>query len=196
MFDSLPQIVWNLRWLMYRRDPDPAKWPSLLSEGTRHFIRSNRARQILERGDLGLTESELGAILECYGLDREELMSVPMYGAKESIRRENLKYLIRALPKGAAKQAAGKIGITASQLSRWKNNVERPHPTNFRKLLKFHGMDPDLDIDSESLFLSMDPLSGFAKKAWVLNRVKEMSPSEIAEIYTGLKRILGSYENH
>ncbi|MDB6175500.1 MAG: hypothetical protein JWL59_4811 [Chthoniobacteraceae bacterium] len=187
--ETLSQFTMNLRWILRQRNLASDKWAETLVGMTRRFVTEARATGLL----LGAEpkEGERLAIAEMSGHEVEELVSVPLYGHGDTIRRENLRYLLEALPKGEAKEAAKQIGITASQLSRWRGgNVDKPHPTNVRKLLKFHGIDPDIALDTEPLFLSMEPISGYGKKQWLVKRVMEMPADEIAKIYPALKRML------
>ena len=98
---------------------------------------------------------------------------------------------MEAIPYGEGKKAAARIGITEGQLSRWKKwgDQNKPYPANLRNLLKFHGMDPDLDLEGVPVFLSMEPLSGCAQKEWLSSRVREMPAAEVAKIYPVLRKL-------
>jgi hypothetical protein len=82
------------------------------------------------------------------------------------------------------------LKVSASQLSRWKTAVGNPRPANVRNLLRFHGIDPDTDLARVPLFLSMEPVGGFAQKQWVMLRLQEMPSAEVAKIFPALRRMV------
>ncbi len=186
--EQLNEVIWNLRWLAWKRNPNPANWAAELRAMSRGFVSWSRALGLLSGSDPSREEAD--AIASVAGLEREELLGVPLYARESSVLHENLGYLVASLPQGEQKAAAVFIGISASQLSRWQKMKGRPRKANIRKLLRFHGMDPDTDLEKDPLFLSMEPLSGYAQKAWVAGRVQDMPASEIATIYPALKKLL------
>jgi len=192
--DRLSQFTLNLRWLMSQRANAPSEWGGALEKLSRSVLGYSRALGLLWGADPKASEVEM--LGELVGFDAEELLSVPLYGRDQSVRRMNFQYLLDALPKGAAQEAAQSIGITPSQLSRWRQGVENPRATNVRKLLRFHGMDPDIDLDKVPLFLSMEPVSGYQQKKWVADRLMEMPADQMAAIYPALKKMLRTDEDH
>jgi len=192
--DRLSQFTLNLRWLMSQRASAPSEWGGALEKLSRSVLGYSRALGLLWGADPKASEVEM--LGELVGFDAEELLSVPLYGRDQSVRRMNFQYLLDALPKGAAQEAAQSIGITPSQLSRWRQGVENPRATNVRKLLRFHGMDPDIDLDKVPLFLSMEPVSGYQQKKWVADRLMEMPADQMAAIYPALKKMLRPDEDH
>jgi hypothetical protein len=185
---GLSQFTLNLRWLVARKEPDPLRWASALSGMTRGFLAPDRASALLVGAPA--TPAEVRGIAEVSGRDDEELLSVPLFGGKDDVFRENLRYLLNALPQGSAKDAAQTLKVSASQLSRWKTGTGTPRPANVRNLLRFHGIDPDIDLSSVPLFLSMEPVGGFAQKQWVMCRLQEMPSDEVAKIFPALRRMV------
>ncbi len=175
---------------MRERNPIPDTWPDQLAKLTRGAISRMKAYAILT-GARPKTE-EIAILVELLGLEEEELVSVPIYTRESSLLTQNLRYLVEGIPHGHGKVVAGKIGIKESQLSRWKkwDGSSPPHPTNLRNLLKFHGLDPDLDLTAIPLFLSMEPLGGYAQKKWAADQLHEMPPSEVSAIFPALKKLL------
>jgi hypothetical protein len=142
--------------------------------------------------------AEIAMAVEMTGFEREELLSVPLYTRGLPLFALNLRHLVEAIPHGQGRDAAARIGITESHLSRWRKwgDERKPHRTNVRNLLKFHGMDPDLDLDSVPVFLSMEPISGYAQKAWLSSRVQEMSAADVAALYPALRKLLRNDETN
>lgn len=188
--DGISQLALNLRWIVRQVERRPELWASRLSLMTRKTIGRSRALGLLLGAEA--EADELGVFQDVTGHDLEELVSAPLYSRDLPLFARNLRHLVEAIPYGQAKVAATRIGITDGQLSRWKKwgDQKKPHSINLRKLLKFHGMDPDLDLEEVPIFLSMEPLSGYAQKEWVSSRVQEMPASEVAKIYPALKKLL------
>jgi|GEM_PF-1083438 len=186
----------NLRWILKLRGARPDDWAKELVGLTRKRIGFSRAVTLLS-GAEPLPE-EVNVLIDMTDFDREELITAPIYTREQSLLGQNIRHLVEAIPHGQGKEAAGKIGITEGQLSRWKKWKEerKPHRTNLRKLLKFHGMDPDIDLEEVPVFLSMEPLSGYAQKEWVSTKVNEMPASEVAKIYPALKKLFRSDEEN
>ena len=185
---KLPQFTLNLRWLLRQREADPSKWVEAAVVATRGFLQPKRAADLLH-GDMP-SGSELAVFAEVCGREREELVSVPLYGGHADMFRENLRHLLKAIPQGSAGEAARVLKVSASQLSRWKTAVGNPRPANVRNLLRFHGIDPDTDLARVPLFLSMEPVGGFAQKQWVMCRLQEMPSDEVAKIFPALRRMV------
>lgn len=193
-FRHLPQLALNLRWIGRRAGKAPDQWAREIVRMTRKTISSHRAVGLLHGADP--TVAELAVLVDVTGFEKEELLSVPLYTRERPLFAQNLRHLVDSIPHGQGRVAASRVGITEGQLSRWKKwaDERKPHQTNVRKLLKFHGMDPDIDLDDVPLFLSMEPISGYSQKAWLSARVQEMSPSEVAALYPALRKLLRSDE--
>ena len=187
-FHLLSQFTLNLRWLMSQKEQNPSEWGKTLEKLSRGYFTHVRAVGLVFEAKP--TPAEVEALADLTGHEAEELLSVPLYGREDSVRRLNFQYLLDALPKGEGQVAAKMIGITPSQLSRWKGGVEKPRASNSKKLLRFHGIDPDTDLDKVPLFLSMEPVSGYQQKKWVADRLMEMPADQMAAIYPALKRML------
>lgn len=189
-FEGLNQITLNVRWLLKSRGAPAGRWALTLVELSRRTISFSRATGLL----LGASpsEAELRVLVDVAGCDREELITAPLYTRDKTILALNLRHLVDSIPHGERKAAATRIGVSEWQLSRWRKWTAAggPHPANLRNLLKFHGMDPDLELEKVPLFLSMEPVSGYSQKAWLSSRVQEMSPSEVAALYPALRKLL------
>ena len=188
---KLPQASLNLRWLARKRTANPDDWSAVLASAA--GLSPDRVQALMigaqPRG------AELDALAAAAGREPEELASAPLYGGGEDILRHNLHFLLDAIPAGQGAEAARSIGITASQLSRWKSGLRRPHPRNLRGLLRYHGLDPDIPLDREPLFLMMEPVGGHIQKQWLVARVEEMPNADIVQLYPALKRLLSTDED-
>ena len=195
-FSHLDQLALNLRFAMREREQNPDYWAERLAKLTRNGIDKMKAHALLTGAKP--QPEEIDILVEMLGFEREELLSVPLYTRNAPLLVQNLCYLVDGIPHGHGRIAAEKIGIKESQRSRWKkwSGSSPPHPTNLKNLLKFHGLDPDLDLTRVPIFLSMEPLGGYAQKKWVADQLHEMPPSEVSEIYPALKKLLRRDEDH
>ena len=179
----------NLRWLLLSRESHPSQWAEFLEKFTRKSISRRRSNALLE-GNSSLNEAESLVIAEMFSVDAEELHSVPLYARDNSVFESNINFLLDAIPRGQRKAAAKMIGVKEQQLSRWKNLVVRPRVAHLRSFLRFHGIDPDLDLEKQPLFLSMEPISGFGQKRWLQSRIEQMSAMDVGLMFPALKKLL------
>lgn len=185
---DLNQCCLNLRWMMRQRHQDPSMWPVELNKLTRTYLGFSRSHGLLIGEDA--KPDEIRVLAETFKVEAEELVSVPFYTRDSSIFRENLRYLVDSIPHGQKETIAKAIGITPPQFSRWASGEIKPRTKNLKLLLKLHGIDQDLDLTSVPLFLAMEPLSGFAQRQWVANRVQDLPAAEISKIYPALRKLL------
>jgi hypothetical protein len=185
--EHLHQEHWNVRYLASRIDPRPEFWPATVQKRT--GIRRHRAQQILRGAPI--KREETAVIAAAFEIDVNELQSNPIYGhGVESVLRLNLRYLIDSLPHGEKKNLAKSIGVAEETVSKWISQGSRSlHPKNLSGLLKHFGLDPELDLAKEPIFLSMAPVGGHLQKAWLLERVKEMPPEEFVKVFPAVQRI-------
>ena len=185
---DVSQCCRNLRWMVRQGCQDPSQWAVELNKLTRTYLDFNRAYGLLAGVDA--KPDEIRMLSEIFKVEPEELVTVPLYSRDGSVFQLNLAYLIESIPHGQKDKVAKSIGVTAPQFSRWANGEIKPRKKNLRLLLKMHGIDPDLDLTTVPLFLSMEPLSGFQQRAWVTSRVQDLPAAEIAKIYPALRKIL------
>ncbi len=184
--NDVSQFCLNLRWLARAKEVDPLKWAEKIASTTR-FMDKKRATGLLMGAKP--TDKEVEVVADAFGQELESLITAPLYGSGTTLRTQNLRCLVEALPKGQGQVAAKEIGITAPQLSRWGTKVLNPREEHVRKLLKFHGMDQDIDLQDVPIFLSLEPISGFGRKSWMIDRLREMPADEAAELYPAMKKL-------
>jgi hypothetical protein len=186
--EDLHQEHWNVRYLASRVDQHPQTWAATVQKRT--GIPLYRAEKILHGAPI--KREEIDAIAAAFDTDVKELQSNPLYGhGNESVLRLNLRYLIKPLPQGGQKNLAKSLGVTHETPNRWisQGSSRRPSRKNQSRLLRYFGLDPELDLAKEPVFLSMAPVGAHLQKAWLLERVKEMPPEEIAKIFPAVQRI-------
>jgi len=184
---ALDQFCLNLRYLARQRNSDPELWPKEVEKLSRGFIRGKRPLGLLMNEEAN--GDEVAAIADLTGIEPDTLRVAPLYH-EEPLDLQNLRFLKSEIEHGHHERVAEAIGVTKFQLSRWGEKVKAPHPNNVRKLLKYHGIDPDIDLKVVPLFLSLERISGFAQKRWLLQRLEELPVAEVTAFYPALRRIL------
>jgi hypothetical protein len=176
-----------VRYLASRVDPRPQTWAATVQK--RSGIRRYRAEQILRGAPI--KPEEIAIIAAAFDTDVKELQSNPIYGqGDESVLRLNLRYLIDSLPHGEKKNLAKSIGVAEETVSKWTSHGSRGlHRKNLSRLLRHFALEPDLDLAKEPIFLSIAPVGAYLQKAWLLERIRELPPEEIAKIFPALQRI-------
>ena len=176
-----------MRYLASRVDPRPQTWAATVQKRT--GIRPYRAERILRGAPI--KPEEITIIADAFDTDIKELQSNPIYGhGDESVLRLNLRYLIDSLPHGEKKNLAKSIGVAEETVSKWTSQGSRGlHRKNLSRLLRHFGLDPELDLAKEPIFLSMGPVGAHLQKAWLLETIHEMPAREIGKIFPALQRI-------
>jgi len=194
---SVPPVVFNIRFLLRRAKVQPDRWAQELSRRTRTGISVNRAKEIISAEGKEISEPELSLISDTFSRDAEELRVGCLYSdGPESLRKENLIFLLNTLPRGGRKTLAAKLGIRQATITRWVSENKVPETKNLEGLLKYLGLDPDLDLTGEPLFLSLQPVGGFLQRQWLLERLRTMTEEEIARFFPALARIVGSNDKN
>lgn len=194
---SVPPVVFNIRFLLRRAKIQPDRWANELSRRTRTKIAVSRAKEIISAEGKPLQEEELDAIAESFSREAEELRMGCLYSdGPEALRKENLTFLLDTLPRGGRKALADKLGIRQSTITRWVSDSKVPEAKNLEGLLKHLGLDPDLDLTREPIFLSLQPVGGFLQRQWLVERLTTMTEEEITRFFPALARIVGSHDKN
>jgi transcriptional regulator with XRE-family HTH domain len=185
---TLTELARNLRYLGMKASPDPATWAKSIA------IRSGVSEQRVVELMFGAQpkRNEESQLAEAFGMEASELLAAPIY----DVLKENLQYLLKSLPRGERKKLAAALGMTQSQLSRWATTEVRPEKANLRKLLKYLGLDPDVDLGKEPLFLSTEPVGGYAQKQWLLQRIQAAAPQQIVKHFATMEIIFKENATH
>jgi transcriptional regulator with XRE-family HTH domain len=194
---SVPPVVLNIRFLLRRTKAPTERWAHELSRRTRTAISMIRAKEIIYGEGKAVTDEELGTIGDAFARDAEELRVGCLYSeGPEALRKENLSFLLDTLPRGGRKALATKLGIRQATVTRWVSEGKVPETKNLEGLLKHLGLDPDLDLAVEPLFLSLQPVGGFLQRKWLLERLESMTEEEITRFFPALARIVGSNDKN
>lgn len=107
-----------------------------------------------------------------------------------NVLAENIRFLIDSLPHGGQRELANTIETDETTVSRWKSGSVRPGTSRQDRLLEYFQLPRGTDLAREPLFLALDPIGGFAKRAWVLKRVGEIEVRELEGLFPALRKML------
>lgn len=190
-------MVFNIRFLLHDLKIPPDAWAKELSRRTRTGISPERADEIIQGRGRAIEFRELEIIADAFTRDTEELIQGQIYSdGPESLRRENIAFLLNTLPYGGRKALALALGIQQATITRWVSENKVPEGKNVEGLLKFLGLDSKIDLTSEPLFLSVQPLGGFQQRHWLIERLKAMPEKEITRLFPALERIMRKDETN
>jgi transcriptional regulator with XRE-family HTH domain len=191
-FKDLRTETLYIRYLLWKEDADPSRWAIILRKKT--TIPETRAKDIL--GGASLSGDEREAICEGFSIGLETLLHDETFGMDGfELARENIKFLVGRLPHGEGKKMAQALGVSKETISRWKNNgvTNKIRPD---KILKYLGLDPRININTDPLFLSLNPVGKFAIKKWLMDQLESISSDELSKLFPALKKLLGRYEGN
>lgn len=142
-----------------------------------------------------MTKEELGAIFAYHQLEYDQQQTF-IFGDLLADRgvdtlRENLHYFLTHLG-GSQKAIAEELGVREETIWKWKNRdrVSVPQPRNLEKLRRHLGLESVEDLTQRPLFLSYDPVGVHEQRRWLLERIKQLSPSELTRHFESLRKIL------
>ncbi len=186
----MADLTRNVRFLLWREGVAREKWWSKLAEWL--GCPETRAAEILEGyvGPSTLTSKEKKSLAAATGMQSDELSADLVRKNAVNVFAENVRFLIGTLPHGAKKEFAAKVGVDATTVSRWIGSAQRPGKKKINELCRFFGLPAGTNLDTEPIFLGLDPVSESQIRNWVSDKVKQMDGKMLREIYPALKRLL------
>lgn len=178
----------NLRYLLWNEGVKREEWvPTLAAwlQGDR-----SRAKELLHhnrRLDADEVEHLIKAIhfverdFEAMRLIEEDQMDIPLM---------NLRYLLDRLKRGERKKLAKSLDVHEVTLSRWYAGSQIPSQRHYQALGEFFGLDRTLDIQTEPIFLSYEPVTVADRKKWLQERIEQLDSAFFGELFPVLKRLL------
>lgn len=184
---SLPQVIKNLRYRLYRENRDTSRWENAVR--THLGFGTYRASEIL-KGEMP-DDRELEKIAEWCKCSPDDVGSAPIYPADaEGMIKENIQFLLSSLGRGKKGKMAESLGVRPEQVSRWKKGQQLPPRNTQRDLLRQFGLDPDLDLTSVPLFLANAPIHAQAQRDWLITRLQEMPNEELAPHFHSIHKLI------
>ena len=191
---DLPTENLNIRYLAWKDtkgNPDPVKWVSVLRK--KAGLPDREARAILAGSPL--SNKDRDAIVEGFGIDRDELGTARLFGlSSDEILKENIRYLIRSLPKGGKKALAGALQVKKESVSRWASGKNPPSAQNIQQIAQYLSLDSNINLREVPLFLSFRPVGHYAQREWVQKQVASLPAEELSKLFPALERLLDHHE--
>jgi transcriptional regulator with XRE-family HTH domain len=178
----------NVRFLLWREGLPPQAWERELSRLLPDLSRRS-VRELLS----GRAQNELPLreFASAFGLDDEILVFSDLLAESDcSIPTENVRHLLSTLPYGGKKELAVQLNVDPATISRWAASAAVPSNRHSEGLRDYFGLPATLDLSEDPLFLSIDPLSAYSRRAWLHERVDSIGVAELREVYVALHRLL------
>lgn len=177
----------NLRYLLWNKEIEREEWVTTLAAWLQ--CSHSRATELLlsnRRLDPEEIENLIKAIyfverdFESMRLIEEDTMDIPLM---------NLRYLLDSLKRGERKTLAKSLGVHEVTISRWYAGSQVPTPRHYQALGEFFGLDRNLDIRTEPIFLSLEPVTVADRKKWLQERIEQLDTTFLRELFPVLKRL-------
>ena len=178
----------NIRYLLWKEGADRKDWQSKLAEWLGCPL--HRAEDLLEGRGEALTPREKRAFADGTGLATEDLLENLLEKNGVDIFVENIRYVIGGLPRGQKKEFAAKMGVDVTTISRWISGSQRPTKKKLEDIVRYFGLPPGTGLDSEPIFLWMEPLSESQMKSWISEKLQQMDGSTLRKIFPALRILL------
>jgi len=186
-FDPMRQSARNLRYLLWKNDVDRQQWPDQLAAWAR--CSRHRATELLEDG--AMTSIEQRTISEALDLPEETIQFSDLLGEdnKVNVLDENVRYLLGDLHHGEKKRLATAIGVDETTISRWTHRGQVPRTKHVEALGQYFDLSVDLRV--EPVFLWTDPVTDRQRRRWLRERIDDIQPERLRELFKALERLLG-----
>ena len=177
----------NLRYVLWNKDVKREEWVATLALWLQ--CDHDRAEDLLHnnrRLDPDEIESLIKAIyfverdFESRRLIEEDTMDIPLM---------NVRYLLDSLKRGERKTLAKSLGVHEVTISRWYAGSQIPTTRHYQALGEFFGLDRNLDIQTEPIFLALEPVTVTDRKKWLQERIEKMETTFFRELFPVLKRL-------
>lgn len=185
---GMENVVENLRLLLWRecKTLPRSHWAEQLAHWASCPL--ERAKDLLTRGRLSQAEQE--RIAEILHISEEDLVSARLI-EQEDVLRENMRYLISGLDYGGPRRLAEAVGVSPATVSQWGTGAHKPTSKWFGPICDFFGIARTTDLEAKAFFLSLEPITGQARKAWLKERIDQLPPEVLQELFPALRRLLG-----
>lgn len=179
----------NLRFLLWKRNPDRRTWPDLAAEWVE--CDTPRAEELV-RGDR-LRKDEISRLAKYAGVSARDLVRENLLSnAKDvDILRENLLCLVDGLERGEKRTFAAAVGVHQTTVPAWLSGKQRAERTNVYAVVKYFRLPAGTDLETEPLFLSPLPASEVSRKRWLKEKIDELDAARLQDLFPALAKLLG-----
>jgi len=111
--------------------------------------------------------------------------------SRADIIGENMNCLLNTLDHGGQKRLAASVGVKAMAVTTWRKGTT-PRARTLEQVKEFFGLPRAIDLHNDCLFLSLEPIGVFQKRAWVKEQISVMNEHELNDLFPALKRLLSN----
>jgi len=174
----------NLCYLLWRERVERKDWVAQLAEWAE--CTQQRSKDLLRGAELLTKEQE--QIAQKLGVPEEELQFKSLVEGTD-ILQENLLYLFDSLEHGEGKVLAERIGANPTTVSRWRSGEQTPRKHNLVALCHFFGLSSGTNLETDPIFLSVDPVGDRQRREWLKKRIDELKLADLQDLYPALERL-------
>jgi transcriptional regulator with XRE-family HTH domain len=183
----MTQVTENLRFLLWKARVQRREWAAHLASWVGCTL--PRARELLEGTSLSTEEQE--RIAHAAGVAAEDLQFARLLDmAGIDLPLENLRYLLDSVQRGHKGPLATRLGIHPTTISNWYSGRQKPRKARLDRLRHYCGLEPSIDLATESLFLSDAPHSDKARKEWLYEHIELLDADTLRELFPAFQRLL------
>lgn len=181
----------NLCYLLWKAGVQKEKWAITVASWVK--CNEKRAWELLADAS-GISDRELRLICQVHGLAEEDFSYSYYLELDHSVNilHENIKWMLNSLARGGKKEIATKLNKDQVTLSRWLRGDQVPTAPTLEKLRNVFGIPPSIDLASNPLFLSPQPLLESEQKNWIHSRIDEISYKELQGLFPALQKLLSN----
>lgn len=181
----MQRIAQNLRILLWREGINRKQWTNQLADWVGCDV--NRAKQLLENGDLDLIEAE--KIETKINVSAEEIFHVEFIADLEMFT-ENIRYLLSLQGHGSTQKLANFAGVDKTTVSRWKSGDFAPPTKRLHVIAEFFDLPNTVNLNKDPIFLSLDPIGQKAQKDWLHEHIDRLGAEKLNAYFLALKKLL------
>jgi hypothetical protein len=184
----MQNVSQNLSFLLWHKQVPQSNWFAMLAGWA--GCSETRAKKLL-RGASPI-DAEVQAIAQATNTSDEDLVYKDLLAdCGKDIWQENVLYLLgNYLKHGKQQELAVLLGISSGSISDWKNYSHKPERKYKTLLHSFFGLSDSVDLEKHPLFLSLSPIGLSSQKAWLHNRIDEISDRELDRLFPALEKLL------
>jgi transcriptional regulator with XRE-family HTH domain len=184
----MADVAENLRYLLWSHRIPREQWAQVLAAWGE--LAPARAKELLKAAQP--TAAELRSIGRATDRRDEELQFGQLLESdRVDVLRENLRYLFSGLERGQKMKLAEALGVHQTTLSRWPSGRQSLRESKLKTLARFFGLDPEIDLRSEPIFLSSVPVGDRERRTLLHERIEGLDAETLRQLFPAFLRLLG-----
>ena len=174
----------NILFLLWQSGSSRDTWVNRVSQ---HLDTSTERIRELRTG-AAPKPTEISKASDAFETPEEDLLYNRLAG-RQNLFQQNMIYLLDSLGHGGQKRIAEVVGVQAVTVTTWRKG-RIPSTSTQEKIKEFFGLPYSLELEKDCLFLSLEPVGIFQKRAWIRDRISTMNDEELNDFFPALKRLL------